>query len=67
MVLDDFHNVDVIWLPTKVMLSVAVHMASSLVDIYRTIPALCIPDKKLIHSTPTIEKKDKGEVSEKNM
>ena len=63
--LDDFHNINAIRLPTKLML-VAVHMGSSLVDIHSTIPALCIPDKKeLIHSSPAIKEKDEGEVSKK--
>jgi hypothetical protein len=66
LLLDDFHNINTIRLPTQLMLSVAVHMASSLVDIHNTIPALFAPEKKeTIHSSATIKLKDKGEVSEK--
>ena len=64
LLLDDFHNINTIRLPNQLTLSVAVHMASSLVDIHSSIPALHVPAKReMIHSLATIEVEDNGQVS----
>lgn len=44
--LDDFHNILTIRLPSELKLSVATHMASSLLDIHPTISAVKLPVKK---------------------
>ena len=41
--LDDFHNILTIRLPSELKLSVATHMASSLLDIHNQIPAVRLP------------------------
>lgn len=44
--LDDFHNILTIKLPSELKLSVATHMASSLLDIHQNIPAVHLPLKR---------------------
>lgn len=44
--LDDFHNILTIRLPSELKLSVATHMASSLLDIHQNISAVHLPLKR---------------------
>lgn len=49
--LDDFHNIQTVRLPGATMkLSLATHMASNLLDIQQSVPAILLPsDKSQIH------------------
>lgn len=44
LLLDDFHNIHVIRQPDTTTTSQAIHMASCLVDVHDTLPAIRIPD-----------------------
>lgn len=57
--LDDFHNIQTIRLPgANMKLSLATHMASNLLDIQLTVPAILLPpDKSKIHRIVTISSK----------
>ncbi|EDO31553.1 predicted protein [Nematostella vectensis] len=48
--LDDFHNILTVRLPTNLKLSLATHMASGLLDIHPSIPAVPIPTRDTRHS-----------------
>ncbi|XP_048581679.1 uncharacterized protein LOC116607138 [Nematostella vectensis] len=48
--LDDFHNILTVRLPTNLKLSLATHMASGLLDIHPSIPAVPIPTRDTKHS-----------------
>ena len=44
--LDDFHNIVTIRLPTQLKLSVATHMASSLLDMHPKVQAIPVPTSR---------------------
>jgi len=48
--LDDFHNILTIRMPSDLKLSIATHMASSLLDVHPSVPAVEIPSGCLQHS-----------------
>ena len=54
--LDDFHNIQTIQLPTQSKLSVATHMASCLLDIHQTVPAVSTSGQ--MHSNVNITLRD---------
>lgn len=54
--LDDYHNIYTVKMPTQLKLSIATHMASSLLDIFETGPsAIPLPqNRSKIHSSPSV-------------
>ena len=55
--LDDFHNILTVHLPSNLKLSVATHMTSSLVDIHLTVPAVTLPaNKGMQHSAVKVSR-----------
>ena len=54
--LDDFHNIQTVRLPgANMKLSLATHMASNLLDIHQSVPAILLPsDKSKIHRIVTV-------------
>jgi len=54
--LDDFHNIQTVRLPGATMkLSLATHMASNLLDIHQSVPAILLPsNKSKIHRIVTV-------------
>ena len=49
LMIDDYHNVHAKKVPTKLITSTAVHMASCLLDIHPTIPAVPRPQQTPVH------------------
>ena len=49
LMIDDYHNVHAKKVPTKLITSTAVHMASCLLDIHPTIPAVPHPQQTPVH------------------
>lgn len=47
--LDDYHNIHTKKVPQKLKTSTAVHMASSLLDIHMSIPAVCKTSQAPLH------------------
>ena len=54
--LDDYHNIYTVKMPTQLKLSIATHMASSLLDIFETGPsAIPLPqNRSKIHGSPSV-------------
>lgn len=49
LMIDDYHNVHAKKVPIKLITSTAVHMASCLLDIHPTIPAVPCPQQTPVH------------------
>ena len=49
LLIDDYHNVHAKKVPTKLITSTPTHMASCLLDIHPTIPAVQHPQQTLLH------------------
>lgn len=56
--LDDFHNILTIRLPTQLKLSVATHMASSLLDMHPKVQAIPVPSREKRHSNVELKTGD---------
>jgi len=59
LLIDDYHNVHAKKVPTKLMTSTAIHMASCLLDIHPTIPAVPRPQQTPLHRPVRITIKGK--------